>query len=223
MRWLLCSLLLVPLLAATPARAETLLAEIGWNQPDPITLPASFVPSRPVRAPASITSSIYTPEQLEVITIDDYFEVRDFPHNIEGGVGISTSLTSPDQNEVMTIIDDPFSIARFNSVLAVSSSTLRRAYITNDGQIINPPFGHSPFDAIWGQDTDPNDGYHPAAYVPRLGNGLQGYWLSSVKQVVTPAGQTVYFYGGLIPEPSTWLLMLLGGLHVSTRSCRLRL
>ena len=171
-------------LAAAPARAEMLLAEIGWEQPDPITLPASFL-------------------------------MRVVDPMSGNQASISTSLTSPDQTMAMTLEDQPSSMALFNQVLTSNNNTLRRAYISNDGQIINPPFGHSPFDAIWGVDPDPNDDYNPKAHVPQIGNGLFGYWITSVKQVVTPAGQTVYFYGTFIPEPSTALLMFFGCcLHV---------
>jgi hypothetical protein len=182
-------------LTAIPAQAEMLLAEIGWNQPDPISFPATF--------------------NLTV--------VDPIPNN---QASITTALTSPDQTMAMTLEDQPSSMELFNRVLARLSNPGVRAYITNDGQIIAPPFGHAPFDAIWFPDSDPNDGFHAVAHVPPsidppfFGLGLFPYSITSVKQVVTPVGQTVYFYGGFIPEPSTALLWLIGLLHLSVRRRR---
>jgi hypothetical protein len=193
----LAVLFLTVALGTAPAQAEMLLAEIGWNQPDPITVPAFF----------------------------DFTVVDPMPNY---QASITTGLTSPDQTMAMTLIDQndhPGSIALFNRVLAHTSNPGVRAYIANDGQIIAPPFGHGPFDAIWFPDSDPNDGFHAMAHVPptltpHFGLGLHGYWLTSVKQVVTPIGQTVYFYGIVIPEPSTGLLALLACMWHLNRRCR---
>jgi hypothetical protein len=177
-------------LGTAPAHAEMLLAEIGWNQPDPITVPAFF----------------------------DFTVVDPMPNY---QASISTGLTSLDQTMAMTLIDqndNPGSIAQFNRVLTRTPNTIRRAYITNDGQPINQ-FGFNSFDGIWFPDFDPDDGYNAMAHVepaidpPYTGLGLFGYWITSVKQVVTPAGQTVYFYGSFIPEPSAASLAWIGLIH----------
>jgi hypothetical protein len=181
-------------LTAIPANAEMLLAEIGWNQPDPVTLPALF--------------------SLRVVDPMSGNEVS-----------IGSQLTSPDQTMAMTLIDQPDSILLFNRVLARTSNPGVRVYITNDGQIIAPPFGHGPFDAIWFPDSDPNDGFHAMAHVPptltpHFGLGLYGYLVTSVKQVVTPAEQTVFFNGIVIPEPASWLLALLACVWHVNKRCR---
>jgi hypothetical protein len=175
---------------AAPIQAEMLLAEIGWNQPEPITLPAVF--------------------SLRVVDA-----------MTDNQASIGTQLTSPDQTMAMTLIDQnehPGTIAQFNLVLTRTPNTIRRAYITNDGQPINE-FGFNSFDGIWFPDFDPDDGYHAMAHVepaidpPYTGLGLFGYWITSVEQVVTPAGQTVYFYGTFIPEPSAASLVSIGLIH----------
>jgi hypothetical protein len=187
-------LFLSALLKCRSAQAEMLLAEIGWNQPDPITLPAFF----------------------------DFTVVDPMPGN---QASITTALTSPDQTMAMTVIDQPGSMVLFNRILAQTTNPGARVYIAIDGQIIAPPFGHAPFDAIWFPDSDPNDGFHAIAHVPptltpHFGLGLYGYLLTSVKQVVTPVGQTVFFNGIVIPEPSSWLIALLGCVWHVNRRCR---
>jgi hypothetical protein len=190
-------LYIVAMFAATPANAGMLLAQVNWRQPDQITMPAVF----------------------------SYNVYKDTP-NPSPSVGIGTLVTSFDEFPKTTVDEDPSSIALWNSIVADGERVIRRARISNDGQIINPPFGHSPFDAIWFPDPDPNDSFNVKAYVPNLGgdtleSGLVGYWLSSVRHVVTPEGQTVYFYGTVIPEPSSALLLLLAGvMHVSVRRRR---
>jgi hypothetical protein len=120
-------------LAVAPVRAEMLLAEIGWNQPDPVTLPAGFL-------------------------------MRFVDPMTNNQASITTSLTSPDQTMAMTLEDQPSSMILFNRILARTSNSSRRVYITNDELPINQ-FGFNSFDGIWFPDFDPNDGYHAIAHV----------------------------------------------------------
>jgi hypothetical protein len=56
-------------------------------------------------------------------------------------------------------------------------------------------------------------GWHVDLRVPLLGQGLRGYGITAVERLVTADSQTITLHGIPIPEPASWLLVLI--VHVS--------
>ena len=103
---------------------------------------------------------------------------------------------------------DAATVAEFNDMLAGSDGSQRVVYLSNAGQ--TPPRNNISFNAIW-NTLEPPPGFHYDAHVPRLGSALFGYRITRMEHAITAQGQTVYFYGTVIPEPATCVLMLVGG------------
>lgn len=191
------TLLFVAALAtATSVQAGTiLLAEFEFSQPEPITPPADY--SFTLNNNSLVDKVLFWP-----VTVDA------FP---------LTELASPEM------------VATFNALVTNSPNNIRRVSLVNDGQAINE-FGSMPFDNIWFPDADPDDNWRAEAFVPhvpdpardpldRLYTGLWGYWIDEVERVITADSQLVRFRGHVIPEPATWLFVLLCvAWHLSKRS-----
>jgi hypothetical protein len=169
MKRLICTAALA--LVVSPAQAEMLLAEYGWDQPLPVTKPARY--EFIVRE--SVTSSA---------TVSLVADVAAF-----GTTAVNAAT-----------------VAEFNDILAGVNGTQRLVYVSNAGQ--TPPRNNTAFDAIW--NTISTRTFHRQAHIPRLGTGLFGYRITDMEHVITAQGQTVYFYGTVIPEPASCLLLLTG-------------
>jgi hypothetical protein len=62
-------------------------------------------------------------------------------------------------------------------------------------------------------------GWEAEMHVPRLGPHLIGYLVTGIERTVTADSQTITLHGIPIPEPASWLLVLLFvTLHISKRS-----
>jgi hypothetical protein len=169
-------------LVVSPAQAETLLAEFGWNSPLPVTTPA--------RHEFIVRQSLTTSPSASLVT----------------------DLTAFGTTPV-----DAATVAQFNNMLAGSDDTQRVVYVSNGGQ--TPPRNDIAFNAIW-SSLEPPPGFHYEAHVPRLGSALFGYQITRMEHSITAQGQTVFFYGAVIPEPASCLLAFMGGIMLSAKKFR---
>jgi hypothetical protein len=50
-------------------------------------------------------------------------------------------------------------------------------------------------------------GWQVSMYVPLLGSAFEGYQFTDIERIVTADAQTIRFYGVVLPEPASWLLV----------------
>lgn len=189
-------------LVANPAAAEMILAEFGWDQPEPVSLPGEY------RFRAGNSGlGLPCPESCAIWTAD----VSTFPYNDTADSDLLAKLN--------------------NNLTAINTGGPRVAF-HNAGQninAINPMLTDSfPFSRVWIDSTNSDpDGTHWDAYVPQLGVGLFGYTITRAERTITALGQTVAFYGETVdgtdpplPEPGSWFLLLVGCAHLVGRRRR---
>ena len=187
------SALIAAVCVAAPANAApVLLAEIAYNQPDPIQLPAAYV-FRVLQGQSAAGFS-------RVLAAWPYVEVAD-----DDVVPDHPSVA--DFNRVLCIVND-IPIVEFRNDLQ-SVPFMRMSFDAIWYPDLDPNDG---FTAV---------AHVPRIHPPgRLepNNGLVGYWLRRVEWEITAAGQTTRFYGIVIPEPATWIIAVCGVLlHFNTR------
>jgi hypothetical protein len=187
------------LCAQTAFALDPLLVEFGWSQPNPVTLPANYitlVDSSDWDSSNSNTITVYPTTQFA-----DSFAVSYWNKNCADGSSCGIQLSNGGQ--------EPF---QFGGQ-------------ANLDQILGGP------NRLWADGWDGNPqpypnsvgAWHAATYVPQLGGpnkALFGYLITAVERQITPDTETIRVYGvnAPVPEPSSWLLGLLGGvIHLSGR------
>ena len=181
---------------------DPLLVEFGWSQPNPVTLPATYI----TRATSFSWDAGMTNNITQYPTTQFAFPLAVSEWNqyctlgMACGVGFSNGGQQPAQ-----FISD-FNLDR---VLGGPNQLWADGW---DGNV-QPFTNHT---GIW----------HAATYVPQKGNGNQalfGYQITAVEREITATTQTIRLYGvdAPVPEPSACVLALLGFLtHLSGRSPR---
>lgn len=202
---------LLILLFAASATADELLLTLSWKQPLPITLPASYgvwidddtqeggMLNRFTSWDQTFTA---TPAQLDAMNraLTQTRTGELYPW-IAMHSGISDNPSDPQQQAVENY--PHCASCYFPRLLGMQS-----------------PFDPSPV-TDWAVRT-PAAGWDNTLHVPLLSNfGLRGYTLTNVQQTISPTAQTVYFYGivlnGYVPEPASWLLLMVGLLPLGCR------
>jgi hypothetical protein len=194
------ALLIVACLVASPVSAEFLLVEYGWQQPEPITLPATYTFSMESQALMDIRPN--------------------------GFVGWPLVFTEP--GTVTT--DADFLAVMNRVLTAEVNDNVRIGLGNDGQYYDAMPGDNFPFGIAWHNWPQPfsDRGLFAAAHVPNpRGNqypwGLQGYWLTRVDRTVTDTGaQYIRFYGIVIPEPASavTLITALSVCSLAARSAR---
>ena len=172
---------------------DPLLVEFGWSQPDPVTLPATYVASvgftswNGIGDSTNVISAYPTAQSAGQLAID--FWNQRCTLGTACFVGFANGGRQP----------SPFGASyNLDQVLGGPNQLWADGWDGNPQPFVN----HS---GVW----------HAATYVPQKGNGNQalfGYLITAVEREVTATTQTIRLYGvdAPVPEPSTLLLALLG-------------
>lgn len=179
------------LLFASPAAAEMLLASFTWSNPEPVTLPASY--------------GFY----VEAYSHDHDFwseTVNSFPFHSFAPPELVRALDYPIANPGN--YNDMLWIRMTNGDQGPERKTDCASCWSDRLLGIDP--GWADFVTAKGWDVD--------VYVPLGDWGFLGYYLTNIERLVTAQSQTIRLYG-TVPEPASWLLLVVGLLHVSRR-CR---
>jgi hypothetical protein len=169
---------------ATSAHAEPmLLAEISWEQPFNVTLPA----------PYTVTASISAINA----TADSRVVVEQFPH--------TQAIQELDRlNAILTQDDYEVFIRMWNGgdsdQYAVDPNRACGVCVLSNllAEPLTPPY----IQAGWDMDR----------YAPSRGVNFSGYRLTSAEQYIDAGEQLLRLYGEAVPEPATLLLVaILGG------------
>jgi hypothetical protein len=178
-------LLLLPL----PAHAEMLLLEIGWENPEPVTLPAEYLFDISsgggnfalwIENVSSFPhTSLATPEMVDRFNL----HLGWFPwdHEFFPIVSLSAGNQAPELPRICT------------------SCYWRRLVANLDDAAMTG--------AEWAAFAE-SVGWNVDLRVPLLGQGLRGYELSRIERSVTAEAQTIRLYGNVVPEPACWLLVI---------------
>lgn len=190
-----------------PANAGMLLLELGWENPKPVTLPATytFTIGNPI-------GGSQRPGDGSGAWVE---EVTAFPHNSAASAEL---------------------VARFNYLIALydwspgggpNYDHHPLVGLSNGGQYPEAPeLCTSCYwlrlvaneDDTWRTGPEwrafaESVGWDVTLHVPLLGQGLRGYDLTDIERSVTAAKQTIRLYGVIVPEPNaTALAAALGAM-----------
>lgn len=185
-------------LAANSARAEMLLVEFGWTQPDPVTLPANYVVLVSGGSgwhDAGPISQYPTTMQATPAIVNLWNE------RCARGSSCSVDFSNGGQQP----FDPPGGSSNIDYILGGNNR------LWADGWIDGAPVAG-------------NGQWIAATHVPQKGNGNQALWgyeVTRIERIVTADSQFVRIYGINVPEPATWLLILFAcAIHLSGRYLR---
>jgi hypothetical protein len=188
------------LFIATPAAAEMLLLEIGWeNQPQQLPAAYTFSVSNPGGGDSwkemvtSYPHHSFAPQAtVDILNVQlgwrDWDVIgRHFPF-------IELAILQG-MNEGSPVLQGPHRPALcqtcyFDTLVA---NVERNGRTGAEWRAFNESVG-------WNVDLR----------VPLLGPGLQGYEVTRIERSVTPEAQTIRLYGFVVPEPASWLLVAVG-------------
>jgi hypothetical protein len=173
------------------ATGEMLLAEITYTTPEPVSAPASFV--------FGVGNNF-----IESPTFHNWIEmVPAFPY---------------------TSTADLATVAAFDRLLTTFAREDGVLFGLTNGPYAPPRPADGPLfldRAFAGEYVD--RGVTATRYLPPIGetSALQWYALTGIHRSATAMAQTIRIFGFAVPEPTTWLLTVLGGvLQVSMcRAC----
>jgi hypothetical protein len=179
---------------SSTANAEMLLAEITYTTPEPVVAPASFVFGA-------------ANGRLGSDNFHNWVEsIQTLPHTSYAGLD---------------------TVAAMDRILTTNTDLDSVSFGLTNGPYAPPRPGGAPLSidrAFMGDYVDRGVTairHAPPILVPQA---LQWYALTAIERIATPTMQTIRIYGfpdppPIIPEPSAWLLAVLGALWYLNTSC----
>ena len=174
------------LVCNTAFAVDTLLLEITWRQPNPVTLPANYwfqaADERNGGQWVELVSSFDHHSWADDETVQDFNGPFAYTHTTAAPYAPGISMRNGSQSP------EPFGCA---------TCPFPRLVLKTD-----PVTGED-----WTQRVA-EVGWETMLHVPYLGPaGLNGYALTDIERIVTPEGQTIRLYGTFVPEPGCFLLI----------------
>jgi hypothetical protein len=178
------------LLLAPAAHAEMLLLELGWENPEPVTLPAEYIFDISSGGGGNFAlwrenvssfphTSLADPELVDRFNL----HLGWFPwdHEFFPIVSLSVENQAPELPRICT------------------SCYWRRLVANLDDAAMTG--------AEWAAFAE-SVGWNVNLQVPLLGQGLRGYEVTRIERSVTAEAQTIRLYGNVVPEPACCLLVI---------------